>query len=81
MDTVFEQNRARVLNLYQAYQREQEQLGALTRAKVLDESALMAQIARLGQARIELEQANTHTLIQIRALMSADQIERLDSHR
>lgn len=80
MDTIFEQNRATVLTRYQSYKQEQAQLETLAHAKELDESALMSGIERLGHARTALEQANTHTLLQIRTLMSADQIFRLDSH-
>lgn len=81
MDAIFEQNRPKVLQLYQSYQGEQSNLEVLTRAKALDEPALMAEIDRVGRLRIELEQANTHMLIQIRAQMTSDQLLRLDSHR
>ena len=38
---------------------------------------LYAQIDRIAQARAELEKANTHYLLQIRAEMDPDQIARL----
>ena len=81
MDAIFDQNRANVLTHFQAYQDEQSKLRALTLQKVLDEPALMAEIERVGRVRTDLELANTHMLLQIRALMSAEQIARLDSHR
>jgi hypothetical protein len=81
MDTIFDERRAGLLQRFEVLQQEQNKLEALTRARVLDETALMAAIDHVTQARGEVEKANTKMLMQIRAQMSPDQIERLDSHR
>jgi Spy/CpxP family protein refolding chaperone len=81
MDAIFVQNRPSLLGTYDALQQEEQRMEALTHAKVLDENALFAQIDRVAQARAALEKANTHLLLQIRAEMTPDQIDRLEQHR
>ena len=81
MDTTFEGNRANLLRQYQSLQQEELRMEALTKARVLDEAALDGQIDRVAQARAELEKANTHYLLQIRAEMNAEQVSRLEQHR
>lgn len=81
MDAIFEDNRAAILQRYQNYLQSQSSLEALTRQEVLDEPTLMSQIERVGRARIDLEQANTHMMIQILRTMDEPQKARLSSHR
>ena len=81
MDALFEQNRPSLLRSYEVLEQEQGRMEALTRAKTLDEAGLFAQIDRVAQARANLEKANTHFLLQIRAEMDMEQISRLEQHR
>ena len=81
MDVTFEANRGTLLKRFEDLQGEQNRMETLVRAKSLDEGALFAQIDRVAQARAELAKANTHLLLQIRAAMDADQINRLEQFR
>lgn len=81
MDAIFEANRGTILQRYQAYLQAQNSLESLARSNVLDEPTLMAEIAHVGRARVELEQSNTHMLIEILRVMNEAQRARLSSHR
>jgi Spy/CpxP family protein refolding chaperone len=81
MDTIFNANKAVLQSRYKDLQREESQLEMLTRARLLDEKQIFAQIDRVVQARGELEKANAHMLLAIREEMTPEQVERLDSHR
>jgi hypothetical protein len=81
MDGLFDENRAVLVNRYQALQQEESKLEALSHAQTLDESALFAQIDRVSVARADLEKANTHLMLQVRKEMDADQAARLDNSR
>lgn len=81
MDSVFEANRGILIKRFQDLQTEESRMDALTHSKTLDELALFVQIDRVSQARAELEKANTHLLLQLRAEMDAEQLARLEQHR
>jgi Spy/CpxP family protein refolding chaperone len=81
MDGLFDENRALLVNRYQALQQEESKLEALSHAQNLDEATLFAQIDRVSQARADLEKANTHLMLQVRKEMDADQVARLDKDR
>lgn len=81
MDGLFDENRATLVNRYQALQQEESKMEALSHAQTLDEGALFAQIDRVAQARADLEKATTHVVLQVRKEMDADQITRLDATR
>jgi Spy/CpxP family protein refolding chaperone len=81
MDGLFDENRAVLVNRYQALQQEESKLEALSHAQTLDESALFGQIDRVSVARADLEKANTHLMLQVRKEMDADQVARLDNYR
>jgi Spy/CpxP family protein refolding chaperone len=81
MDAIFEQNRAPLVAGYRSLHQEELQMEAITRAKVVDETALDAEIDRIAQARAALEKANSHMLLLIRREMTPEQIARLDSRR
>ncbi len=80
MDAIFEANRAGLQRRLQDLEQEQNRMGALTHTRVLDEPALLAEIDRMAVAHAELEKANTHYLLQIRAEMDTEQIARLEQH-
>lgn len=81
MDAIFEQNRGALLARYEAVQQAETQMEELSRSPAPDEAALFAQIDRVAQARAELEKANTHLLLQLRAEMDAEQIKKLEKSR
>ena len=81
MDGLFDENRAVLVNRYQALQQEESKLEALSHAQTLDEATLFAQIDRVSAARADLEKANTHLMLQVRKEMDADQVARLDRDR
>jgi Spy/CpxP family protein refolding chaperone len=81
MDGLFDENRANLVNRYEALQQEESKMEVLSHAQTLDETALFAQIDRVAQARADLEKATTHVMLQVRKEMDADQITRLDATR
>ena len=81
MDGLFDENRANLVNRYEALQQEESKMEVLSHAQTLDESALFAQIDRVAQARADLEKATTHVMLQVRKEMDPDQITRLDASR
>jgi Spy/CpxP family protein refolding chaperone len=81
MDGLFDENRANLVNRYEALQQEEQKMETLSHAQTLDEAALFAQIDRVAQARADLEKATTHYMLQVRKEMDADQIKRLDASR
>jgi Spy/CpxP family protein refolding chaperone len=81
MDGLFDENRANLVNRYEALQQEESKLEVLSHAQTLDESTLFAQIDRVAQARADLEKATTHVMLQVRKEMDADQITRFDASR
>ena len=81
MDGLFDENRANLVNRYEALQQEESKMETLSHAQTLDETALFAQIDRVAQARADLEKATTHYMLQVRKEMDADQIKRLDASR
>ena len=81
MDGLFDDNRANLVNRYEALQQEEQKMEILSHAQALDETALFAQIDRVAQARADLEKATTHLMLQVRKEMDADQITRLDAAR
>jgi Spy/CpxP family protein refolding chaperone len=81
MDGVFDENRANLLNRYEALQQEEQKMETLSHAQTLDEAALFAQIDRVAQARADLEKATTHLMLQVRKEMDTDQITRFDASR
>ena len=78
MDAIFATSRPALQKTFQDYQQEQGRLEAMYRSKSLDESTLYAQIDKVSQTRAELGKVYTHYLLQIRAEMDTDQLQRLD---
>lgn len=81
MDRVFEQNRAKLLELNGNLRREEGLLKSLVDSTVLDEQKLYAQIDSVASARAELERANGRMLIGLRKILSAEQWQRLQADR
>jgi Spy/CpxP family protein refolding chaperone len=81
MDGLFDENRANLVNRYEAVQQEEKKMETLSHAQTLDEAALFAQIDRVAQAKADLEKATTHLMLQVRKELDADQIARFDASR
>lgn len=81
MDGLFDENRATLVNRYEALQQEEQKMETLSHAQTLDEAALFAQIDRVAQAKADLEKATTHLMLQVRKELDADQIARFDASR
>lgn len=81
MDDIFNASKAQLVSLYRGLRREESQLDKLSRARVLDEAQIDAQIDKVVQARGELEKADAHMLLEIRKQMTPEQTARLDEHR
>jgi Spy/CpxP family protein refolding chaperone len=80
MDAIFEQNRATLTAHYDDLRQAETQMDQLSKAPVLNETALFAQIDRVKQARAELDKAYTHMLLQIRKELDPAQITLLEQH-
>ena len=81
MDDIFKANKGQLLTLFKGLQHEESQLEKISRAHVLDEAQIDAQIDKVVIARGDLEKANVHMLLDIRRQMTPDQTARLDEHR
>jgi periplasmic protein CpxP/Spy len=79
MDSVFDQNRARLIGLNNALRNEEAILRPLVASDTLDEAKITSQIDRVAQARAELEKANGRMLIELRKLLVGDQWLRLQA--
>ena len=81
MDEVFKENKGSLIKFDKALQREEGQLQKVTRAKMLNEGVIDAQIDRVVQARGDLEKAYAHMQLAIRKEMTPEQAEKLEEHR
>lgn len=77
MDAIFDANKPAILDNYRTLQAEQSKLQALTKDPQVDKTKMFAEIDAVNQARASLQKVTTQTLLQIRQLMDADQITRL----
>jgi hypothetical protein len=81
MDDIFKANKGELVRLYKSLQHEESQLEKVSRARVLEEAQIDAQIDRVVVARGDLEKANAHMILEIRKQMNSEQTSRLDEHR
>ena len=79
IDTLFQQNRLKLIDLSAGVQKEEATLEPLLEADRPDESQVLAQIDRVAQARAELEKANARMLLGFRSVLTLDQWKRLES--
>ncbi|MEO6923500.1 MAG: hypothetical protein ABI142_06720, partial [Bryocella sp.] len=78
MDAVLNANKDRLFTLYANLEHEKQQFAAMPREDLRDEAKVFAQIDRIALARADLEKANFHTQMQIRAQLDPDQLAALD---
>jgi periplasmic protein CpxP/Spy len=81
MDTVFDQNRLKLIDLSAALQKEEARLEPLLAVERLDEKAILMQIDRVAQAQAELEKGNGRMLLGLRSVLTQDQWRRLQAER
>jgi Spy/CpxP family protein refolding chaperone len=79
IDTLFQQNRLKLIDLSAGVQKEEATLEPLLEADRPDESQVLAQIDRIAQARAELEKANARMLLGFRGVLTLDQWKRLQA--
>jgi protein CpxP len=77
IDTLFQQNRLKLIDQSAALQKEEAILEPLLEADHPDESQVLAQIDRIAQARAELEKANARMLLGFRGVLTQDQWKKL----
>lgn len=79
IDTLFQQNRLKLIDLSAALQKQEAILEPLLEADRPDESQVVAQIDRIAQARAELEKANARMLLGFRSVLTLDQWKKLEA--
>jgi Spy/CpxP family protein refolding chaperone len=77
MDDVFQQNRARLIDLTASLDKEEAALDPLVSAEQPDADKIRAQIGRVAAARAELEKTNADMLLGLRLLLTLEQWRRL----
>lgn len=79
IDTLFQQNRLKLIDLSAGLEKEEAILEPLLQADRPDEAQVLAQIDRIAQARAELEKANARMLLGFRGVLTLDQWKKLQS--
>jgi Spy/CpxP family protein refolding chaperone len=79
IDTLFQQNRLKLIDLSAGVQKEEAILEPLLEADRPDESQVLAQIDRIAQARAELEKANARMLLGFRGVLTLEQWKKLQA--
>jgi protein CpxP len=79
IDTQFQQNRLKLIDLSAGLQKEEALLEPLLEADRPDESQVLTQIDRVAQARAELEKANARMLLGFRGVLTLDQWKKLQA--
>jgi Spy/CpxP family protein refolding chaperone len=79
IETLFQQNRLKLIDLSAALQKQEAILEPLLEADRPEEAAVLAQIDRIAEARAELEKANARMLLGFRTVLSLDQWKKLQA--
>jgi len=79
IDSLFQQNRLKLIDLSAALQKQEAIMEPLVEADRPDESQVLAQIDRVAQARAELEKANARMLLGFRGVLTQDQWKKLQA--
>lgn len=77
IDDVFTQSRVRLIDLHATLEKEELLLEPLMDANPVDQNKAYAQIAKIADARAELEKTNAKMLLGIRAVLTPDQWTKL----
>ena len=81
MDTIFNANKAPILESYKALQKEEAALQKLTREKKLDEARIFAGIDAVAQSRAALDKAYSHVQLLVRQEMDTEQNARMEKYQ
>jgi periplasmic protein CpxP/Spy len=81
MDEIFQQHREKLVDLHGNVDKAEIEMEPLVKADQPNESAVMAQIDRVAQARAELEKANARFLFELRAKLTPDQWKQVQEFR
>jgi periplasmic protein CpxP/Spy len=81
MDEIYQQQREKLVDLRATVQKAEIEMEPLVRADQPNESAVMAQIDKVAQARAELEKANARFLFELRAKLTPDQWKQVQEFR
>jgi protein CpxP len=81
MDDIYQQHREKLVDLHAAVDKAELQMEPLVRADQPNESAVLAQIDKVAQARAELEKANARFLFALRAKLTPDQWKQVQEFR
>jgi len=79
IDTLFQQDRLKLIDLTASVEKEEATLEPLLEVDQPDEKSVLAQIDHIAQARAELEKADARMLLGFRRVLSADQWRRLQA--
>lgn len=78
MDELFNANKTAILESYKTFQTRQALLNKLNKDPKADQTTIFAAIDAVNQARASLQKATTQVMLQIRQVMDAGQIDKLE---
>lgn len=81
MDDILQQHREQLIDLRAGVEKAEVSMTPLMDADQPNESAILAQIDRIAQARAELEKGNARFLLELRAKLTPDQWKQLQAIR
>ncbi len=81
MDDILQQHREKLIDLRAAVDKAELEMEPMVRADQPNESAVLAQIDKVAQARAELEKANARFLFALRAKLTPDQWKQVQDFR
>jgi periplasmic protein CpxP/Spy len=81
MDAILQQHRVTLIDLRANVEKAEVEMQPLMRADEPNESAILAQIDKIAQARAELEKANARFLLAIRSKLTPDQWKQVQQFR
>jgi Spy/CpxP family protein refolding chaperone len=81
MDDILQQHREQLIDLRASVEKSEVAMSPLIDADQPNESAILAQIDRIAQARAELEKANARFLLELRAKLTPDQWKQVQAMR
>lgn len=81
MDAIFQDHREKLIDLHANVEKAEVAMQPLIQADQPNESAILAQIDKVAQARAELEKANARFLLALRAKLTPDQWKALQAFR
>jgi Spy/CpxP family protein refolding chaperone len=81
MDVIFQQHREKLVDLRGNVEKAEIEMDPLVKADQPNESAVLAQIDKVAQARAELEKANARFLFELRAKLTPEQWKQVQEFR